>query len=62
MMAAVPKLSYTVSHYSSHSLRANVQFYDIEKLCSQWKHIHKSFIWFQTTKESFSDEISGGTG
>ena len=30
MMAAVPKLSYAVSHYASHRLHANVQFYDIE--------------------------------
>ena len=31
MMAAVPKLSYAVSQYASHSLRANVYFPNIEK-------------------------------
>ena len=35
MMAAVPMPSYAISHYASHSLRANVQFYAIAKLCSQ---------------------------
>ena len=35
MMAMVQKLSYVVTHYASHSLRANVQFCAIEKLCSQ---------------------------
>ena len=31
MMDAVPKLSDTVSHYASHRLCADVQFYAIEK-------------------------------
>ena len=31
MMAAVPKLSYEISHYASHHLCANVKFSAIEK-------------------------------
>ena len=31
MMAEVPKLSYTVSHYASHLLCENVKFSAIEK-------------------------------
>ena len=31
MMASVSNISYSVSHYASHCLRANVQFYAIEK-------------------------------
>ena len=53
MMATVLELSYEVSHYASHSLLADVQFYTIEKLCSQLKQIHPLFIWFQTTNEKF---------
>ena len=37
MMAAVPELSYAVSHYASHSWRANVQFSDIEKIMQAMK-------------------------
>ena len=37
MMAVVPKLSYAVSHYSSHSLHANVQFSTIEKIMQSMK-------------------------
>ena len=31
MMTMVLKISDVVTHYASHSLRANVQFYSIEK-------------------------------
>ena len=43
-------ISYAVSYYASHPLCANVQLYDIEKLCIQLKYTHPSFIWFQTTQ------------
>ena len=37
MMAAVPKLSYAVSHYASYRLRANVQFSATENIVlSRW--------------------------
>ena len=52
-MAAAPKLSNDSTHYASHCLRANVQFAAIEKLCSQRKQIHPSFIWFHTTRRRF---------
>ena len=32
MIASVPKISYAVTHYDSHRLLANVQFYDIENI------------------------------
>ena len=53
MMAAVPKLSYAVSHYSSRRLRVNVQFLAIEKLYNQLKQTHPSFIWFQPSNKTF---------
>ena len=51
MIPAVPKISYSVTQYDSHCLRTNVQFSAMEKLCSQWKQIHSSFIWFNTTNK-----------
>ena len=36
-MATVPKLSYAVSHYASHSLRAIVQYFAIEKIMQSMK-------------------------
>ena len=37
MMAAVPNLSYAVSHYTSHPLRANVHVSAIEKTMKPMK-------------------------
>ena len=37
MIAVVPKISYVISHYSSHRLRANVQFSAIEKYMQSMK-------------------------
>ena len=44
MVAAVPKLSYAVSHYASHHLFSNVQFPDIEKIMQSMK-IDPSIIY-----------------
>ena len=37
MMAAMPKISYAVSHYDSHHLRSNVQFSAIETIMQSIK-------------------------
>ena len=47
MMDAVPKRSYVVSHYASHLLRANVQFYAIEKNIQSMK-TYPSVIYMVT--------------
>ena len=49
MMAAVPNSSDAVTQYASRCLCLNVKFSVIEKLRSQQKHIHPSFICFQIT-------------
>ena len=55
MVAAVPNISYAVTHYASHFLCANVQFSAIEKIMQSTRIDPPSFIWFQTTKKSFAD-------
>ena len=61
MMDAVPKLSYAVSYYDSHRLRANVQFPAIEKNIQSMK-IDPSIIYMvPDNKKSFADDISVGT-
>ena len=62
MMAAVPKISYAVSHYSSHCLLANVQFSSIEKFMQSMKTDPSIIYMVPDHKKKFADEILGGTG
>ena len=61
MISEVPKLSYAVSHYASHCLRANMQFSAIEKNIQSMKK-YLSIIYMVPDHNFVVYEISGGTG
>ena len=62
-MDAVPKVSYTISHYDSHCLCVNVQFSAIEKIMQSMKTDPSIIHMVPDHKQTkIADEISGGSG
>ena len=60
MMSAVSKIAYAVSNYTSHRLRANVNFSAREKSIQSMK-TYPSIIYMVPDHKKTADEISQGT-
>ena len=58
MMYAVPKLSNYVTHYTSHRLCSNVQFYAIEKYSVNENISIHCLYGYRPQAEGFLDKVS----
>ena len=58
LVSEVPKLSYAVSHYASHYLRANMQFSAIEIIMQSMKIDPYIIYMVPDHKQKIADEIS----